>query len=276
VTKFDGSKQQFDKGRVIHTCLRNGASKETAEAIANRVERDIHEGVSTKEILNLICRYLGEHHPESQFRVDLRSALSILRSKPDFEEYTSLILKDQGYNVRSNQILRGKCIEHEIDVIAQKEAKTIYVEVKHHDKAHTYTALEVPMKVWATLQDLADGRKLGYHSIDFTGALIICNTKFTDHARNYADCVGIAHMGWKSPVPNGLEDIIERGGLYPITLLKGIDRRLQRLLVENGIVLLRQLTGEETEMLARKRVISTSQLSLLKNGSRRILSQLDK
>lgn len=187
----------------------------------------------TKEILNVVWKYLGKYHPESQMRVDLRFALSILRSKPDFEEYISLILKDQGYTIQSNQILRGKCIEHEIDAIAQKEDRTTYVEVKHHNRAHTYTALEVPMKVWATLQDLAEGRKLGYRNLDFTGALIICNTKFTDHARTYADCMGIDHMGWKSPGQNGLEDIIERTSLYPITLLKGIDRRLQRLLVEN-------------------------------------------
>ncbi len=74
-------------------------------------------------------------------------------------------------------ILRGKCIEHEIDAIAQKEGRIVYVEVKHHDRAHTYTPLEVSMKVWATLQDLIAGRKLGHHNLDFTNALIICNTK---------------------------------------------------------------------------------------------------
>jgi hypothetical protein len=209
-------------------------------------------------------------------RVDLRLALSTLKPKPDFEEYTTLLLKDQGYSVRPNEILRGKCIEHEIDAIAQKEDKTVFVEVKHHNRAHTYTALEVPMKVWATLQDLAEGRKLGYHSVDFTSALIICNTKFTDHARTYADCVGVDHMGWKSPTPNGLEDIIERRSLYPITVLTGLDRRLQRLLVENGIILLRQLTEEDAEMLARKQVISTRQLSTLRDKARTILNQSKK
>jgi hypothetical protein len=73
---------------------------------------------------------------------------------------------------------------------------------------HTYTPLDVPTKVWAALQDLNERRKLGYHNINFTNGLILCNTKFTDHARTYADCVGIYHIGWKSPGGNGIEHII--------------------------------------------------------------------
>jgi hypothetical protein len=273
VRKFDGSKQEFDRNRIIHTCLRNGASNETAIKIANRVEDEAYEGMRTKEILDLIWEYLGEHHPESKIRVDLRLALSILRSKPDFEEYASLILKELGYSVQSNIILKGRCIEHEIDAVARKEGRTIYVEVKHHNKAHTYTSLDVPMKVWAALQDLAEGRKLGYHLTDFTDALIICNTKFTEHARTYAGCVGINHIGWKSPAPNGLEEIIERRGLYPVTVLKEIDRPLQRLFVENRILLLTQLIREDANILVEKRVVSRSKLSSLRDRSRKILNR---
>jgi hypothetical protein len=274
VKKFDGSRQQFDKNRIIHTCLRNGASQESAQKIADRIENDIYEGIRTEEILGLVWKYLGDHHPVSRMRVDLRLALSLLRPKPDFEEYTSLVLKHLGFVVQSNQILRGRCIEHEIDAIARKADKITYVEVKHHNRAHTYTPLEVPMKVWATLQDIGEGRKLGYHNINFTNALIVCNTKFTDHARAYANCVGIDHIGWKSPVSNGLEDIIERGGLYPVTLLKGVDRRLQRVLIENGILLLRQLIEEDADRLTSRRVISVNQLSSLKDKTRNILDHL--
>jgi len=273
VRKFDGSKQQFDKSRIIHTCLRNGASENTALRIAARIERDGYEGMPTKEILNLVWQYLGEHHPESHMRIDLRLALSLLRPKPDFEEYTSLVLRDLGYSVQSNVILKGKCIEHEIDAIAMKGDRTVYVEVKHHNRAHTYTPLEVSMKVWATHQDLVAGRKLGYHSIDFTNALIICNTKFTDHARSYADCVGIEHIGWKSPPSNCLEGIIESRALYPITILRD-DIGIHRLLLKHGFLLLRQLLEPDAERLIKDRIISTSQLSSLRAKSRKTLGRL--
>jgi len=54
---------------------------------AIRLRDSAYEGMRTKEILNLVWQYLGEHHPESRMRVDLRFALSILKYKPDFEEY---------------------------------------------------------------------------------------------------------------------------------------------------------------------------------------------
>jgi hypothetical protein len=274
VRKFDGSKQQFDKGRIFETCLRNGASEETAASVADRVENESYDGMRTKEILDLVWQYLGEHHPDSRMRTDLRLALSLLRSKPDFEEYASLILKDLGYSVQSNVIVKGKCIEHEIDAIALGDVRTIYVEVKHHDRAHTYTPLEVSMKVWATHQDLIAGRKLGYHNFDFTNALIITNTKFTDHARTFADCVGIDRIGWKSPPSNCLEGIIESRSLYPVTVLRE-DRSLQRLLLENGIILLRQLTEPNVERLVRDRTLSNSQLINLREKANRILNHLN-
>lgn len=257
------------------TCLRNGASKEAATKIADKIEKAVYDGMRTKEILGLIWTQLGEYHPETETRIDLRTALSLLRPKPDFEEYSSLLLKDLGYAVQSNVILRGKCIEHEIDAIAQKENLTTYVEVKHHTQPHTYTPLDVPMKVWATLQDLNEGRKLGYHNVEFARALIICNTKFTDHARAYSNCVGIDHFCWKSPPQNGIDDIIRRRNLYPVTMLKDIDRRLLRLLVDNGIVLLRQLVQEDAEIMVKKQLITDVQLSSLRNRSRNIINKLD-
>jgi len=272
VKKFDGSKQEFDKNRIINTCLRNGASQETAKEIANRIEKEIYDGTTTKDILRLIWKHLTTRYPESRSRVDLRSALSLLKSKPDFEKYVSLILENLGYAVQSNVTLKGRCVEHEIDAIAKKAGETLYVEIKHHDLAHTYTPLDVPMKVWATLQDLIEGRKLGYHNVYFTNALILCNTKFTDHARKYADCMGIDHIGWKSRGANGLEAIIEQGHLYPITMLKEVDRRLQRLFVDNGILLLLQLTKKDAEILTDKRIISPSQLSSLRNKALKLLN----
>jgi len=69
-----------------------------------------------------------------------------------------------------------------------------------------------------------------------------------------------------------LESIIEGNALYPVTLLKDVDRRLQRLLVDNGILMLRQLLEEGATILTERRRISPSQLLSLRNKSRRILS----
>ncbi|NIO38343.1 hypothetical protein GTO27_11680 [Candidatus Bathyarchaeota archaeon] len=63
VTKADGTKQLFDKEKVVKTCLRMGATREIAEAIAGGIERNIYDGIKTRKILQMIFRELSKHKP---------------------------------------------------------------------------------------------------------------------------------------------------------------------------------------------------------------------
>jgi transcriptional regulator NrdR family protein len=49
VTKADGSKQLFDRQKVIQTCLRMGASYKVALEIVDQLETQIYEGIPTKK-----------------------------------------------------------------------------------------------------------------------------------------------------------------------------------------------------------------------------------
>ena len=53
VTKVDGSKQLFVKEKVVKTCLRMGVSRKIAEMVANEVERNLSEGISTEKIFQI-------------------------------------------------------------------------------------------------------------------------------------------------------------------------------------------------------------------------------
>ena len=83
-------------------------------------------------------------------------------------------------------------------------------------------------------------------------ALIVCNTKLSEHARRYADCRGIKHIGWSSPKNHDLQTMIGKKKLYPITFLKGLDTETRSKLVANGIVMLKQLFEERPEKLGRR------------------------
>src|SRR3990170_5243997 len=113
VVKFDGRSQEFQKEKVIKTCLRMHANHQQAIEIANKIEGKTYDGMTTKEILNLIFRYLKEYRPEIGHEIDLKEAISLLRPKPDFEVFVQIMLKEIGYEVTSNRILRGKCVDHE-------------------------------------------------------------------------------------------------------------------------------------------------------------------
>ena len=271
VTKADGTKQLFDKGKIVRTCVRMGATKDIAETIGEEIETKIYDGIETKKILQLIFRHLRKHKPAIKHQTDLRKALSLLRSAPDFERFIQLLLSEHGYEVTQNQIVRGRCVEHEVDAIARKNGKTFIVEVKHHINYHTPTGLDVSRISRAVFEDVTEGFKLGMNNLKIDGAMIVCNTKLSEHAKLYAECRGIHHIGWSSPPDHDLQTMIEEKKLYPITYLRGLDNVTKRKLVSHGIVLLKQLIGNTPKEL-RHTGISKSALELLIKKSRVIFS----
>ena len=144
VRKFDGSFEAYNRQKVVLFCLRIGASRRDAETITDKVEAYLYDEISTKKILQMASRYLKHYEPEVGHRRDLRSAICLLRSKPDWELFVQLLMKEIGYEVEGNRVFRGKCVENEIDGILRKNSKTIMLEVKHHSDPHTMTSLDIP------------------------------------------------------------------------------------------------------------------------------------
>jgi len=271
VTKFDGRKEPFLKEKIIRTCLRMHASLEQARLIADRIEAEAYEGIPTKKILKLIFKHLKEFKPEIKHQIDLREAIALLKPKPDFERFVQLILKAYGYEVEGNRIIAGNCVEHEIDGILRKDDETIYLEVKHHFNHHVYTGLDVVLEVNSTLEDLREGFRNGKNNINFTQALIVCNTKFSEHAKRYAKCKGINLIGWRYPEEKGLERLIEEKKLYPVTFLKGLDEKIREKFSNAGIVLLKQLVEKSLEELHRETGISKNKLKKIVEKARQLV-----
>lgn len=272
VIKFDGTRQLFDKEKIVNTCIRMGAEKEASELVAEKIKKRAYDGIPTKKILQMIFRYLKKYHPKLKHQIDLRKAISLLRSQPDFEQFVRLILQEQGYTVTSNQVIRGKCVEHEIDGVARKGDETLMVEIKHHYNHHTYTGLDPSRIAWATLEDLTEGYKLGLNSENFTGAMIVCNTKFSRHAKQYAECRGLLQIGWREPPEHCLERMIEEKKLYPITLLRGLNNKDRTSLLDEGIILLKHLVAHDVNTLSKRTNIPITKLHLLMKEGEEILS----
>jgi len=284
VTKYNGEKQRFDKAKVIRTCTRMGATPEIAQTIANKIEGKIYDGIHTKKIMKMIFSYMRKYRPEIKHTINLRKAITMLRPKPDFELFVAKVLEAHGYKVKSNQFINGKCVEYEIDAIATKvksKGKTkrkakdgdiIFVEVKHHYKPHTYTSLDVFLENWAKFDDLKAGFKAGSNKIKFNRVMIVSNTKFSQHATKYAKCKGMEYLGWKAPVEYGLEQMIEKKKLHPITFLKDLEPQEQSKLGDAGIVTIKQILSTSIDSMARRTKISKKRLKQFKIKGRQILS----
>ncbi|MFH7860679.1 MAG: hypothetical protein QW602_01635, partial [Candidatus Aenigmatarchaeota archaeon] len=114
-------------------------------------------------------------------------------------------------------------------------------------------------------------RKIGKNSLDFDKILIVCNTKFSEHAKKYASCKGIGFIGWNYPEEKGLERLIEEKKLYPITILKDLDEKSREKLTSIGIVLLKQLLEENLEELCKRTKVQKKKLRILIEKAKEIL-----
>ncbi len=263
VSKADGSIEPFDRAKVLATCLKLGADEALAALVVERVERHLYEGISTKKILSLVSKYLKQHRPMLGERIDLKSALSFLRSKPDWETFVQLLFRELGYQVDGNQIIRGHCVNCEVDAILRKGNEQILAEAKHHGDPHSRVDLDTCREVRAVVEDLAEGNQKGLNNRQLTGSLIVSNTRFTPHALEYAQCRGIGCLGWNVPDGRGINTLVEQKQLYPLTMLRRLDPGIQGKLGDAGIVLIKQLITTNLDDIMDKTGVDRTRLQEL-------------
>lgn len=249
VQKADGSLQQFDAAKVMKTCLRLGASRRSAEKITLEIEEQIQDGTRTQDILQMIYSKLQLHKPAIPHLTDLRKALSLISPRA-FEVYIQQLLREHGYRVTPNQIVQGKCITHEVDAIASKEDQVYLVEIKHHVNYHSPTGLDESRIARAVFEDITEGYQEGVNSLQINRAMIVTNTKFSDHSLQYSQCRGIDQIGWSFPIKKGLQDLIEEKHFHPLTCLKGLDEGLYSALTSNDIIALKHIVNTSPSELA--------------------------
>jgi len=242
-----------------------------AENVADRIERELYDGIPTREIIRRIYRYLAKYRPQVEYEADLRQALALLRPRPDFEQYVARLLTEWGYSTVGPLILRGRCVEHEIDAVASRGGEATYVEVKHHASPHIFTGLDVFLQAKATFQDLSEGYVAGLNKISIQRAMVVCNTKLSDHARRYAGCAQIEYICWKSPPERSLEKLIEEKKLYPITMLKRLDTETEGKLGDAGTILLRELLDSDRKELSKRTGVQMDQIEKLAQWAKEVL-----
>jgi hypothetical protein len=175
----------------------------------------------------------------------MKQGLARIGTGLHFEAYVRLLLEAYGYEVSENLVFQGACVTHEVDGIAEKDGEQIYLEVKHHSVLQRYTPFEVTLSAKAKLDDLRAGCDQGLNDCEFDRALIVTNTRLTKHAEQYANCVGIEHLGWNTPQGRGIDWLIERQKFYPVTILRTVTTKERNQLYAQGIRTLKQLVDAD-------------------------------
>ena len=147
-----------------------------------------------------------------------------------------------GYKVEVGKILQGKCVNHEVDVIAIKLKQHIVAECKFHSEKTTTCNVKVPLYINSRYQDIIAQYK--DTPLCPNEGWVVTNTRFTADAIAYGKCAGLYLLSWDFPKDNGLKDRIDRLGLYPITVSTLLTNREKQFLLSREIVLCRQLAND--------------------------------
>lgn len=260
VTKADGSRQLFDREKIIRTCLRMGATRTIAYKIVREIENHLYDGIKTEKILKLAFDLLRIYRPSINHFLDLRKGLSLMVSKPEFEKFVQTLLVAHDFEVSSNTLLNGRCVKHEVDGIARKDGLTYFIEAKHHQNYHSPTGLDESRIARAVLEDVTEGYELGINNLKIDQAMIVTNTRFSKHAKIYGKCRNILQIGWSSPAKMYLQDMIEEKKAYPLSCINGLKKSTRLRLVNSGILLIKQLIQVDLPSLSKKTGISRGTL----------------
>jgi hypothetical protein len=272
VRKADGSMEPLDYNKVRHALSRAGANRALAEEVIESLQSRIHSGISTEQIYGMAFERLRDIQPGAAARFGLKSAL--FKFGPDghpFETFICAALKGRGYAAQPRQTVRGKCVQHEIDVVASRpaikghNATHFIAECKFHNSPSLKCHIQTALYSWARFEDVHAA------SPDIDAGWLITNTKFSYDAIQYADCVGLKLLGWSFPRDESMQVRIEENRLYPTTMISRLDRRGFEALHNAGIILVKDVAAMQEEQL-RKLGFSDKQASAIKDEAKKIMS----
>jgi hypothetical protein len=239
ITKADGTKESFNPEKLLDSLLRARASIKSAEEIVEKINREIREGMTTSQIYHRAFDLLNGKSKKSAMKYSVRrSILSLGPTGFPFEKYIAEIFRAKGYEVRVGQIIKGHCIEHEVDMLAWNDKEVIVSEIKFHNELSAKSDTKVALYVKSRFDDLLNQEiKLVGKIRKINRAILITNTKFTDTAKDYTECVGTFEMiSWDYPAKNNLFDLIEETKLHPLTCIPNLTKKNQQDLLQQGVV----------------------------------------
>ena len=231
VLKASKLTEPYSEEKVLQSIIRAGIPQKLHSDVLNHVNSKIYDKIPSSEIYGHVVEFLGaSEFPYSRSKYSLKQAIMDLGPTGyPFEDFISELFIAQGYSTEVRQVLQGRCISHEIDIIAKKENNSIAVEAKFHNSVGIRTDVHVPMYTKSRFDDIREKHSL-------TSAWVVTNTKATIDAISYAECAGMKIISWSYPEKESLRDLIESIGLHPITILSTLSPEHKISLLEKHIV----------------------------------------
>ncbi|HRD54156.1 MAG TPA: restriction endonuclease [Flavobacteriales bacterium] len=252
ITKSSGELVPYEAEKLRHSLERSGATPELSARIAEALLPKVAQGMSTHKLYRLAFALLRKRSKPVAARYRLKQAiLDLGPSGFPFERFVGRILAHDGYTVQVGVMVEGRCVTHEVDVLADKGAQHFLVECKYHNTPGRVCDVKVPLYIKARFDDIvAHWQKQPGNGHRFTHGWVVTNTRFTSEALRYGECAGLRMLGWDHPAKGSLKHRIDRSGLYPLTCLSSLTSAEKDRLLTAGLVLVRDVIEHPDAMSA--------------------------
>ena len=250
VKKNSGESVPFDFQKLRKALVRAGAKHQELSEIEDEIFFQLYEGITTKRIYQIAYNILKRRSKNAAGRYRLKKAIFDLGpSGYPFEKFIGRLFVNRGYDVKVGEIVQGKCITHEVDVIAENEEEVIMVECKFHHQQGRKSDVKVALYIKSRFDDIYDNIKVNnlYPNKKFTG-YIATNTRFTEDAISYANCSKVHLLSWNFPYDNNLQSWVEDTNYHLVTALSSATKKIKQLLLKNDIVLCREVIEKEKQL----------------------------
>ncbi len=271
IIKSNGEKEPYDDEKIKSSIIKAGSSPDIAAETVRTITKKVKDNMSTDEIYDKALNRLKVLEPRVALKYSLKRA--IMDMGPEgfaFEKYIAKILREYGFNTEVGQFVRGYCVEHEVDVVAKREDEVYLIECKYHNSPGIKSDVKIALYIHSRFLDIekARGKKDSNNHLE---AWLVTNTRCTSDAIKYANCVGLKILAWHYPEVENLQYFIETKKLYPISILSTINKKQKEILLDSGIILIKELESYGAKDLTGLIHVNHWQASKILNEARILL-----
>lgn len=245
IIKHSGAIVDFNRTKLKQSLLKSGANSAIVDVVLQQIEEELYKGISTKYIYKRAFELLKKSSNSHAARYNLKDAISLLGPAGFFfEKFIARLFASEHYETKTNLILQGKCVSHEIDVIIKKNNSIAMVECKFHVGRDAASDVKVPMYILSRFNDLKDKQYALFSGNDFISKCwIVTNNRFSSDAIDFGKCSGLNLLSWNYPETNNLRSKVDNNQLYPITCLTTLSLLEKEELLILNIILVREIVN---------------------------------
>lgn len=276
VIKASGEKVPFQIEKLANSLRRANAREEYIQEILDKVSSEIFDGITTKKIYKMAFKMLKSKSRISASRYKLKKALMELGPTGfPFEKFVGKLMEHEGFKTEVGVIVQGNCVQHEIDVIAQKDNNHYMIECKYHSEQGRFCNVKIPLYINSRFLDVEKQweQQKGHENKLHKGG-VYTNTRFSTDAIQYGKCVGLLMTSWDYPFGNGLKERIDTSGLHPLTVLTTLSKSEKTKLLDKGLVLCKEIS--ENPIILDKVGIPKSRHKNILDDSNKLCNNLKK